>query len=151
MRHLLIPILFLSFLGSGGGSIYHDPKIEEFINQTGQYVQISDFEKLPEIVRPYQEEMIDYLNKMEMDPQDCYIELDYIVSDTYSLQIPIRHYTGFVNEYNFELEKTEIENNRYTTDQEHQIMIHKGNWSGKDGYFLIEVCMGTITTYCLIR
>ena len=93
--------------------------------------------------------MIDYLGKMEMEPEDCYVSTVYLDNDSNGLKIPVRHYDGFVEEYNFEHDKIEKERNRDTTEEGYTLYTHLGNWSGKDGYFLIDESDGTIITYLL--
>ena len=149
MKNFSFLILVLLIVSSCGSSISHDPKIDQFIGQTEEYVQISNTENLPEEIKPYQAKMINHLGKMEMEPEDCYIWTVYSDSDSEELKIPVRHYDGFVKEYNFEQDKIEMERNRDTTKEGYALMTHLGNWSGKDGHFLIDKSSGKIITYLL--
>lgn len=149
LNPILILITFI--LCACGSSISHDPKIDEFISQTEEYIQLSDSENLPEEIKPYQNQMIEYLGKMDMEPEDCYVWTAYLDSDSEGLKIPVRHYDGFVEEYNFEQERMEMEKNRDTTEEGYTLMTHLGNWSGKDGHFLIDESNGKIITYLMSK
>jgi hypothetical protein len=119
-----------------------DTAITNFISKTSKYSLLTKIESLPENVKPFIEDILEYFSYGSNSEYIYYVDIEGIKVAQNVLMIPLHSYQGFVKAY--QLEKRNEESRKSAKVGEPYTLVSVNGNLGGGGYIEIDLKSKTI-------